>query len=650
MKTGRRRFSPGGLLCALLLAAELSFAADMLTTRAVSNMPAEILALIFAVSFLAFAILGQQKPPVVKWGLLLFTLALVICTLALYLIWHNMYKNGTYQDVDDDKSQVFAGKKVMAIVPHEDDEYNLLGGVLEQYVKYGSEVYIVYMTNGDYQTSGALRIYEAEQAMAMCGIPPENLIFLGYGDQLGKEGMPLYYCPDDEELVSHAGFSTTYGTTAHQPFSPGYTYTRRHVYEDIRTLLLRYTPDVVYCTDMDEHQDHQALAMFFERAMGEVLKARPDYEPQVFRGFAYGTAYEAAEDYYALNILSTLNLGEGSYISSGGSNVYNWAERLRLPVQPETLSRSLLGSRVWQVLNCYASQTATSRAESIASGDKVFWQRETGSICYEAQLWASSGEASFLNDFVLTDRSLEQEGNPGHSANTWIPSAEDKEKRVIIKFEEPVTLGRVVLYDNPSMEDNVLDVSIRLDSGAFVKSGPLEPNGSGTELVFSPTPVQELEISLMASEGSQAGLTEIELYPGEYSPPFSFIKLTDARGNFIYDYYMDESGQEELGLYAFGCSGSLEDYRIICIGDECYARLEEGRLMMHCPPGKSCLLTLMDESGALSDTVRITNTDLRPIKLAQELESYMRHEFRNGENSNTAILISKIKELVGKWQ
>ena len=122
MKTGRRRFSPGGLLCALLLAAELSFAADMLTTRAVSNMPAEILALIFAVSFLAFAILGQQKPPVVKWGLLLFTLALVICTLALYLIWHNVYKNGTYQDVDDDKSQVFAGKKVMAIVPHEDDE------------------------------------------------------------------------------------------------------------------------------------------------------------------------------------------------------------------------------------------------------------------------------------------------------------------------------------------------------------------------------------------------------------------------------------------------------------------------------------------------------------------------------------------------
>ena len=77
--------------------------------------------------------------------------------------------------------------------------------------------------------------------------------------------------------------------------------------------------------------------------------------------------------------------------------------------------------------------------------------------------------------------------------------------------------------------------------------------------------------------------------------------------------------------------------------------MEENRLIMNCPPGKSCLLTLMDESGRISDTVTIRNESTWPVKLAQYLEKQVRNEFKNGENSNTARAIALAKEYIGEW-
>ncbi len=647
METGSRRFSFSGLLFALLLALELSFVTDMLTARADGGLSAQALGLVFALSFLALAVLGQLKKKLVKWLFLLFTAVALLLGGALYFVWLNTCRTGVYQDVDKAKTQVFAGKKVMALVPHPGDEVYLLGGVLEQYVKYGSNVYIVYVFNGDAQGEGIQRITQADAAMSSIGIPAENLIFLGYGDRLNQDGTPVYLCPEEEVLTSVSGFSSTYGTDRHPPFNPGAAYTRDNLYQDIRTLLLRYTPDVVFCTDSDQDVDHQTVAMFFEQAMGEVLKARPSYEPVVLRGFAYSTAYDAPHDYYALNALSTVKPGNEDFITDGGSNIYNWNDRLRLPVQPGVLSRSIFSSSGYALAGCYSGVNESGRTDRIINGDKVFWFRESGSLSYEAEFWVSSGEASVLKDFVLSQHTQSHE-DPGYSDNTWVPSPEDGEKRVIVKFDEPTLISRVALYDNPSMADNVLEVAVRLDNGAFYLSGPLEPNGSGTEVSFDPVYIEEMEVVLMETEGSGAGLTELEFYAGGYEPPFSFIKLTNAQGDFIYDYYIDPSGREELGLYAFGCSGDSADYKIICIGEGCYVSNEEGRLIMNCPEGKSCTLTLMDESGQLSDTVYIRNDRRWPVELAQALEYHMRFEFKDGENSNTLMIVNKLKELAGR--
>ena len=89
----------------------------------------------------------------------------------------------------------FTGKRVMVLVPHQDDELNLAGSLLEQYTGAGSEVFLVYATNGDYSGLAQLRSHEALAVARSVGIPAENVIYLGYGNQWQPQGeeKPLYF-------------------------------------------------------------------------------------------------------------------------------------------------------------------------------------------------------------------------------------------------------------------------------------------------------------------------------------------------------------------------------------------------------------------------------------------------------------------------
>lgn len=636
MNTRRKKFHFIGLLLSLALAAEVFFALDMAFTRAQSNLSPQAALIIFAAVLFLGVFLEVFCPKALSFLFLGVTGLLLAAAVAVAILWYSLYSN-VYPAGEADKKQVFSGQRVLVLVPHEDDEQNILGGVFEQYVKYGSQIWVVYMTNGDYNVSVEQRFAETAAGMAKCGIPQSNLILLGYGDSLNDNGTSIYYCEDDQVIESHSGFSATHGTAQHSAFREGNSYTRRNLYEDIRDVVLRFMPDVIYCTDFDEHADHQALTLLFDRAMGEILRSRPDYEPIVFKAFAYSTGYNAPQDFYEVNIRSTKKESPGDYMPE--SNIYNWAQRLRLPVEPTTLSRSIFSSSTYQSLKEYRSQYTTKMADGIINGDKVFWQRETGSMSYDLEFWTSSGDAGLLNDFILVDKK-ENQFTPALTDATWVPDADDEEKRIIIKFPQPTDVNRIILYDNPSLTDNVLDASIRFDDGSFMMSGPLEINGSGTELLVGKHSVNEIEIVLMETEGSSAGFTELELYQFPYEAPFRFIKVTNGEGDFVYDYYIDPSGSEDFKLYAYGCSTDLTDYRVLCIGDGCNAMADGDLIRVTCPEGKSCTITVVDASGSVTDTVQIHNKNTWQISLAQDIENFMRKEFREGIiNSNTWIIL-----------
>ena len=142
----------------------------------------------------------------------------------------------SYDFPDVPRDAVYANHDVLVIVPHEDDEVCLLGGVFEAYVRAGSTVRVVFVTNGDSfgGDSGQVRIREAIAALSIVGIPEENVIFLGYGDQWRPKRSHIYHADSDEQMTSHGGFQATYSTPSHPAYHNGTPYTRSNLKADLR--------------------------------------------------------------------------------------------------------------------------------------------------------------------------------------------------------------------------------------------------------------------------------------------------------------------------------------------------------------------------------------------------------------------------------
>ena len=102
METGikKARLRLGGLIFALLLAAELAFVLDMVTTRADGHFPAKALLLIFGLCFLGGLILSLFHPRLMHWLFWGCTFLVLALGLGLMLIWYSVYRGGVYQDVD----------------------------------------------------------------------------------------------------------------------------------------------------------------------------------------------------------------------------------------------------------------------------------------------------------------------------------------------------------------------------------------------------------------------------------------------------------------------------------------------------------------------------------------------------------------------
>lgn len=131
---------------------------------------------------LVFLLNGNKIVNNLMKGLLFFgsiEVGFLILTVIVHYLSGCLYSQKEYMI----ESEFFRDKNVMIIVPHEDDDINLAGGIIEKYIKEGSEVRVVFTTNGDYSRLGELRLEEAINVLAQMGLHEENIFFLGYGDQ-----------------------------------------------------------------------------------------------------------------------------------------------------------------------------------------------------------------------------------------------------------------------------------------------------------------------------------------------------------------------------------------------------------------------------------------------------------------------------------
>lgn len=560
---------------------------------------------LIALLFVVFFFVPFFKKRLVK-VLILILIVVILLLVGSKFALDIFRKNAEYIYEDNNKNDFFTNHKVMIIVPHQDDDINLLGSSVKHYLNNGSELYVVFTTNGDYYDNAEVRYQEALKYYEDLGVSESNIIFLGYGDSWDKEGPHIYNAKPGQVVKSYNGKVKTYGTKTHPSYNGEKDYTIGNYLSDIESVILEYRPDVIFCNDYDCHEDHRATSLAFEKVMGKILKENINYKPIVYKGYAYATAWWGTEDFYSLNSLSTKNAYNEPEKHHLIEN-YDWNKRVRLPVMGSGLSRSIFGTDDYRALLLHESQNASEHIFGICSSDKVFWKRRTDSICYTCNVKVTSGNKEFLNDFML----YESRDVSNHEYNpydgVWTP--DDIQKEAAFSFDNAKYIDKIVLYDNPSIEDNVLEATIVFDDGTKIKTGMLNKKGIATEIPVNKDNVSAFTIKIEKTEGENAGLTEVEAFENEEFYEGSFITFMDKDENFAYDYIIEKDGSQVFEIYSYGRVPDItkENYDLTCDNKNCTAEWVDTLIRITCPIGEKCTVTLLSKDGELSSAFNVRN-------------------------------------------
>lgn len=491
-----------------------------------------------------------------KRAVLIVLMTLVLAVLAVVCVYETELNKLDSNDGVDNSfyDSQFKNKKVMVIVPHEDDDLLISGQVLPSMYKNGADVRVVFATNGDKRVSAYTRQSEACNALEKLGIPREKVIFLGYPD-----GTQLYV--GKKAFSFSSGWDHTYAGKGFKDyhfdrFGTHAKYTAENMVDDIESVVLEYRPDYILAIDFDTHTDHRGVSISFEKAMERILKKESGYTPKVLKCFGYSLAWKSKPDFYALNIKSTVMQDrEKNNDPSYETDVpqYRWNNRIRLPIDKKSLSHSILRCSEYKALSEHLSQYAYCYSERIINGDSVYWNRRTDSLTYNADISVSSGDASLLNDFRLIGV-----GNRTAGPNVKLENCvsrfdkNDAQKTVTVKFDSPKTVSCVSLYDNFGLNSNILGGVITFSDGSKVEVPALNADGSETRVVFEPKHnITSFTFKVTEYEGV-AGLDEIEAFENaDYDMGFSLIKLKNAdTDDYIYNYLITPDEKSlNLGVY-----------------------------------------------------------------------------------------------------
>lgn len=529
-----------------------------------------------------------------------------------------MKKDTAYNCPEPDRSRMFAGKSVIFFAPHEDDEINLYGGIIEQYVKHGSEVRIVFFTNGDYKGLGKIRIKEALRAAEKYSVSKDNLIFLGYSDSIRNDrGLHIYNCADNEELISHAGYGRTYGSGKTVPYKK-HIFTRKNMLDDIKDVILEFKPDTIFCCDYDSHEDYRASGLLFDEAMDVILRENPLYRPEVYKGFAYSTAWDGKDDYYSLNSHSSLLDNASDFMTE--TNMYDWKDRVRFPVAVNSLSRVLQNSSVYIAMAEYSSQTATDHAARIINSDKVFWKRRTDSVLYDAKITATSGDAAHLINFKLTDSRNIRDESRLPLDGVWKADSDDENKMILIQLPVQRSISSLAIYENPSDEGHIMNAVISFGRIQY-NTGELKPNGAATVFEFPPVKTSVIGIKIKSCVGV-CSLAAIEAFETAEDSSLKFIKLVNSDDDFCYDYITNRSGKESFGIYTYPERADCEFD--ISSDNECLQfNVQNGMINIFCPEDEEGILTVRSRQNPdVYDEIHIRNPNSREREIIRVKQKY----------------------------
>lgn len=409
-------------------------------------------------------------------------------------------------------------KKVLLIVPHQDDEINVAGALLRRLFQQDFEINILYTTNGNMYGKGSERAIEARNAVNILSSENTVIRILDYVDQSRSGCVHRYH---DFELC-------------------------KRWEDDIREYIMQINPDILLCVDLDIHPDHMATSLIVEKCIGQILKDSQIKDMLVLKGYAYATAYNAVDDYYDINLKSVVNpaRARGQLINP----VYRWEDRLRIPI-PLECRTALKKNVIYQALQCHETQRAEKHARKIINSDAVYWIRKTCNLAYQSEIQASSGNTAPLNDFRFFDIENVMSRKLSFYSIAWRPDEEDAEKKFRITFPKPYSVNRISFYETIEECTHIEKAKIRFDNGYEIIVTEIDKAGKENRIEFEPQKdITEVEFQILEYTGVQPGITEFEVYETQ-EDRLLFIKIM-YQNQFVYEWIYPKK-HKQYKVYAF---------------------------------------------------------------------------------------------------
>lgn len=380
-----------------------------------------------------------------------------------------------YIDLGTDEC-CWKNKKILVVVPHQDDEVNLLGNVLDILVQKNS-VFILYTVLPREASISSKRVKEAKKALVHYGIPESQIIFLGFLDSVN-------------------------GTENHY-FDENF----REVFVQKLVEILEYQhPHIIIGTDFDFHSDHRAISIGLRKAIRQIIQNQENYLPEVYFGFCYDTAWYGPKDYTVYDLMNTKI--SGSHLSNVS---LRWEDRYSLFV--ERKPSFIWNTMAFGALHYYRSQYGVIHADSVINRDNVLWKCNTQNAALRARVTASSGNIEGINDFLTIDTTNIHTIDPmkiDYGINVWKPEGSNYGEIQIV-FRRSEQIQQVILHGNPNCKTRLPIQGRLLLNNLDIEIDALEPYGQPTIISIERTICNSITLQLNnVTFDKHFGISEIE--------------------------------------------------------------------------------------------------------------------------------------------
>jgi LmbE family N-acetylglucosaminyl deacetylase len=248
--------------------------------------------------------------------------------------------------------------RILILAPHPDDETIGCAGIIQQAVKAGADIHIIYLTNGDHNQfafivyekritfrksefihMGQVRRKEAVMAMKLLGLEEKRLIFLGYPD-FGTFAIFNQYW---QEAKPFRSLLTRISRVPYKEnLSFGAPYKGESILADLKKILLAYKPNKIFVSHpADVNVDHKTFYLFLQVALADLSRQMP--QPKIYPYLIHCTGWPLPRHYHP-----ELSLVPPKQFSDSQAQ---WSQY--------RLSKESLEKK-YQAILCYKSQTRSS--------------------------------------------------------------------------------------------------------------------------------------------------------------------------------------------------------------------------------------------------------------------------------------------------